>query len=234
VVVLLHGFTQTSRSWDAVRAQLPDGPSVRAPDLRGHGPAGAERPVTLPAVLADLDRVVDDGAVLAGYSMGGRIALHYALTRPGRLSRLVLIGASPGLADPHERETRRAADEALARRIEADTIEAFAPEWGSQALFAGQAPAVAAAAREDRLRNSPDGLAAALRGLGTGALEPLWHRLGELSLPVDLVVGARDAKFRRIAEAMEAALPGGRLVIVDGAGHAAALERPDAVARCLA
>jgi 2-succinyl-6-hydroxy-2,4-cyclohexadiene-1-carboxylate synthase len=233
VVVLLHGFTQTSRSWDAVRAQLPDGLPVRAPDLRGHGAAGSERPVTLPAVVGDLDALIPQGAVLAGYSMGGRIALHFALAHPGRLARLVLIGASPGLADPKERAERRAADEALADRIEANPIEVFVEEWGRLALFAGQTPAVAAAARADRLRNTPAGLAAALRGLGTGRLEPLWERLGEAAMPVDLVVGERDAKFRQIAEAMLAGLPDGRLEVVDGAGHAVALERPGAIAQFL-
>ena len=68
--------------------------------------------------------------------MGGRIALYTALTVP--VERLVLVGASPGIADPAERAARRAADDALADRIETLEIEAFAREWGSQPLFAGQ------------------------------------------------------------------------------------------------
>ena len=74
--------------------------------------------------------------------MGGRIALYTALTVP--VERLVLVGASPGIADPAERAARRVADDALADRIEGMEIEDFAREWGSQPLFAGQPERVAA------------------------------------------------------------------------------------------
>ena len=228
-VVLLHGFAQTGASWHRVRAA--HGSDAVAPDLRGHGSATAMRPVGLGAVLDDLDALVADGATLAGYSMGGRIALHFALAQPGRLKRLVLVGASPGLADAGEREARRAADEALADRIERDGIEAFADEWEALPLWAGQPPEVAAAARAQRLAKDPAALAAALRGLGTGALPSLWDRLAELEVPVDLVVGERDAKFRAVATQMARALPMAGVTVVPGAGHAVHLEAPEAVAR---
>jgi len=173
------------------------------------------------------------GVTLAGYSMGGRIALHYALARPGWVARLVLVGASPGLADAGERAARREADEALAERIEQDGVAAFAEEWEAQPIFAGRPPAVAEAARADRLRNDAAGLAAALRGLGMGAMEPLWDRLGEVGVPVRLVVGERDAKFRAIAERMAELLPDVRVVVVQAAGHAAHLERPAIVAEAI-
>ena len=229
-LVLLHGFTQTGAAWDGVRDALPaDRVVVAAPDLRGHGTAADRRPVDLEAQLADLDAIVS-GGVLAGYSMGGRVALAYALHRPGRVRRLVLIGASPGLADPDERAARRAADEALARRIETRGVAAFADEWAALPLFAGQSPEVAAAARAQRLEQDAAGLAAALRGLGTGTLPALWDRLEDFELPVTLVVGERDSKFRGIAERMAALLPQARLVVVEGAGHAVHLEAPERLA----
>lgn len=231
-LVLLHGFTQTGASWSDVRAALRR--PTAAPDLRGHGRGSTVRPVSFDAVTADLDELVVDGAVVAGYSMGGRIALRYALARPGRVSRLVLMGASPGLADRSERAARAAADAALADRIERGSLEAFADEWSAQPLFAGQSPAVSRAARADRLRNTPAGLAAALRGMGTGTMEPMWDRLGTLNLPVTLVVGERDSKFQAVAERMVTDLPDARLVVVSGAGHAVQLEQPEAVARILA
>ena len=80
-------------------------------------------------------------------------------------------------------------------------------------MLAGQPPAVAAAVHADRLRNTPAGLARALRGLGTGALPSLWDRLAELAMPVTLVVGERDQKFSAIADEM-AAGSGAEVVVV--------------------
>jgi 2-succinyl-6-hydroxy-2,4-cyclohexadiene-1-carboxylate synthase len=165
--------------------------------------------------------------------MGGRLALALALRRPERVRRLVLVSASPGLADAQERSARRAADAVLAERIEAVGVETFAREWAAQPLFAGQAPEVAALAHADRLRRTAAEHAAQLRGLGTGVMPPLWDRLGELATPVALVVGERDAKFRALAERMAERLLHGEIVVVPGAGHAVALEAPEAVAAAI-
>ncbi|HWE32986.1 MAG TPA: alpha/beta fold hydrolase [Solirubrobacteraceae bacterium] len=232
MIVLLHGFTHTGASWDPVLAELPGRYRVLAPDIRGHGSASDVEPVSLEGVIEDVRGL--DPVVLCGYSMGARLALHVALGAPS-VRRLVLIGGSPGLADGSEREARRAADEALAAELERLSIEQLADRWASQtAVLAGQPPTVAAAARADRLRNTPVGLARALRGLGTGALPSLWDRLGEITVPVTLIVGERDTKFRAIAEQM-APLFGGRveLVVVPGAGHAVHLETPASVADVL-
>ena len=228
--VLLHGFTQTRQSW---RRTIAAGRyRAIAPDLPGHGQA-SERLASFSACAAYVRALADGPCTLVGYSMGGRIALYTALSLPGLVERLVLVGASPGIADPAEREARRQADEQLAARIEAIGVEAFATEWGEQPLFAGQAERVAAAAHADRLRNTAAGLAAALRGLGTGVMPPLWDRLGELAIPVALVVGERDEKFRTLAERMAAAIPDCRFEVVAGAGHAVQLERPEAVAAAI-
>jgi 2-succinyl-6-hydroxy-2,4-cyclohexadiene-1-carboxylate synthase len=232
-LVLLHGFTQTRQSWRRTVAALGGRYRALAPDLPGHGHAAERRPASFSACAAYVRALAGDRCVLAGYSMGGRIALHTALAWPGLVSWLVLVGASPGLADTAERDARRRADEALANRIEAIGVEAFAEEWGSQALFAGQGERVAAAAHADRLRNTPAGLAAALRGLGTGVMTPLWDRLPELGMPVTLVVGERDARFREIAERMAGSIRDARVEVVPGAGHAVPLERPDAVAAAI-
>jgi 2-succinyl-6-hydroxy-2,4-cyclohexadiene-1-carboxylate synthase len=197
-----------------------------APDIRGHGVASEREPVTREAVIADVGSLTAEPFALAGYSMGGRIALHVALAVPDRVERLLLVGASPGIADEAERTARREADERLANEIERSSIEEFARRWAANPVLAGQPEWVQA----DRLRNTPAGLARALRGLGTGALPSLWGRLGELTMPVVLIVGERDAKFRAIAERMAAAIADSELVVVPGAGHAAHLEAPVAVA----
>jgi 2-succinyl-6-hydroxy-2,4-cyclohexadiene-1-carboxylate synthase len=228
-IVCLHGFTHTGASWDPVVASLGERYRALAPDIRGHGASSELEPVGLEAVLHDLARLAPERFTLVGYSMGGRIALHFALAAGARVQRLVLIGASPGLADAAERAARRAADERLADEIERMSIEAFAERWAQTPVLAGQPPEVLAAVHADRLRNQPVGLARALRGLGTGALSPLWDRLGAVRMPVALVVGGRDGKFGAIAERMASALPAGEVIVVPGAGHAVHLEAPEAV-----
>ncbi|MGI8712453.1 MAG: 2-succinyl-6-hydroxy-2,4-cyclohexadiene-1-carboxylate synthase [Solirubrobacteraceae bacterium] len=232
-LVLLHGFTNTGASWDRVVAALGERYRPLAPDIRGHGSAADRRPVTLEAVTDDISRLAPNALTLAGYSMGGRLALHLAFALAPRITRLVLIGASPGLADPVQRAARREADERLADELRQLTIEQFARRWAQTPVLGGQPPAVQAAVTADRLRNTPAGLAAALRGLGTGALTSLWDRLGELETPVVLIVGERDHKFRATAEQMLAALPSARLDVVPGAGHAVHLEAPAAVAEII-
>jgi 2-succinyl-6-hydroxy-2,4-cyclohexadiene-1-carboxylate synthase len=232
--LLLHGFTQSGASWGQVAAMLPERYRPLAPDLRGHGTASEVQPVTLDGVIDDLARLVPDEFVLAGYSMGGRIALHAALALAGRVRRLVLVGASPGIADATARAQRRADDERLAQEIEHSTIEGFARHWAETAVLAGQPPEVRAAAHADRLRSTPAGLARALRGLGTGALPSLWARLGELPIPVALVVGERDKRFRAVAVQMAQHLERATVVVVAGAGHAVHLVAPEAVAEAIA
>jgi 2-succinyl-6-hydroxy-2,4-cyclohexadiene-1-carboxylate synthase len=233
-IVCLHGFTHTGASWDLVVAALGERYRALTPDIRGHGAASELEPVTLGAVLHDLARLAPERFALVGYSMGGRIALHFALAAGARVERLVLIGASPGLADADERRARRAADEQLAGEIERVGIEAFAERWAQTPVLAGQPPEVLAAVHADRLRNQPAGLARALRGLGTGALSSLWDRLGAIRMPVTLVVGERDQKFRAIAAHMASALPDAEVLVVPGAGHAVHLEAPGAVAALIA
>jgi len=230
-LLLLHGFTQTGRGWDEVVRHLA-GETYRplAPDLRGHGAAGSRRPVDIGSCAHDVAALAAGRFTLAGYSMGGRIALHVALAQPERVSRLVLVSTTAGIEDERERAARRARDEALADWMAVHAILEVADRWGDQPLFAGQTPAVAAAARADRLRNEPRHLAAALRGIGTGVMQPLWERLGELEMPVWVLAGERDAKFVAIAERLAREIPHATLTIVPGAGHALALEAPAAVA----
>jgi 2-succinyl-6-hydroxy-2,4-cyclohexadiene-1-carboxylate synthase len=232
-LIFLHGFTHTGASWDAVSGALPETYRPLAPDIRGHGTASDLAPVDLEHVLDDLARLAPDSFTLVGYSMGGRIGLHAALALAPRVQRLVMIGASPGIADPAERDERRARDELLADEIERSDIERFARSWARTPVLSDQPPAVAAAVHADRLRSTPAGLARALRGLGTGALPSLWERLGELTVPTTLIVGERDAKFRELAFAMQRGIDEAQVVIASGCGHAAHLEAPGEVASAI-
>jgi 2-succinyl-6-hydroxy-2,4-cyclohexadiene-1-carboxylate synthase len=232
-VVLLHGFGGTRRAWDGVVARLDAERYLPlALDLPGHGAAAGERPITFARCVARVLAQAPEAFTLCGYSMGARIALHVALAAPARVTRLVLIGCHPGIEDERERAERRRSDGELAAALEREPFERFIERWRAQPLFADDPPEVGRLAREDHRRNRPDALAAALRGLGTGQMQPLWPRLRELRLPTRVLVGERDAKFIALGRRMVALLPHARLEVVGG-GHALALENPDAVARSL-
>ncbi len=234
--MLLHGFAGTGRAWDPVREQLDPG-RYRAltPDLRGHGSRARLRPVSFAGCVRDvLSAAPDAPFTLAGYSMGGRVALHVALAAPERLRRLVLVASTAGLEHPGERAERRRADGVLADRAETMRPEEFARAWQAQPIFAGTPPAAAAAWSADLRRTAPRDLAAALRGIGTGAMEPLWARLGELRMPCAVVVGERDAKFTALGERLVDALPDARLHVVPRAGHGLPREAPAELAAILA
>lgn len=236
-MLILHGFTGSSRSWPP---EIIDGlaSSGRLPilvDLPGHGRHVGEFELgrfTLETVFRDLDRASGpDPCPVVGYSMGGRLALAYAVCHPHRVSHLVLESASPGLRTEAERARRRDSDDALASRIEREGIEAFVRAWEMLPLFESQRalPAeVQEAQRARRRLNDPRSLAAALRSLGTGALPSYWEDLERLDMPVLLIVGALDRKFTSLAEEMMRLLRRGRTVVVEDAGHAVHLERPDA------
>jgi 2-succinyl-6-hydroxy-2,4-cyclohexadiene-1-carboxylate synthase len=184
-VVLVHGFTQTLGSWEAVGERLGERWEVVRVDLPGHGGSGAVRAGFEAA--AGLVGEAGGRAAYVGYSLGGRLCLRLALDRPELVPALALLGASPGIADP--------------------------------------------AGRAERLANTADGLAWALRALGTGAQEPLWDRLAGLRPPTLLLAGELDHKFTAIARQMAAAIgPTAEVALVPGAGHAAHLERPAEVA----
>jgi 2-succinyl-6-hydroxy-2,4-cyclohexadiene-1-carboxylate synthase len=232
-LVLLHGFTNSGASWEPVISGLRERYRALAPDIRGHASAATADPVTLDAVIDDVAALTPEPFTLVGYSQGGRIALHVALALPHRVTRLVLIGASPGLNDDAEREQRRLADERLAEQIESLPIDEFARHWAQTPILADIPPDIAAMSHQDRLHSTPQGLASALRGLGTGALPSLWSRLPELRMPVTLLAGERDTKFTALAHEMAKCIPRAEITVVSGAGHAVHLERPGAVVAAL-
>jgi 2-succinyl-6-hydroxy-2,4-cyclohexadiene-1-carboxylate synthase len=226
-VVALHGFAGTGATWHGVD------PGYSAPDLPGHGTSATVAP-TFDSATETVLTAAPQRFVLAGYSMGGRIALHVALAVPERIERLVLIATTAGIEDDAERAARRAADERLADELEAAGVEAFAERWTTQPLFADDPPQARALQRADVLRNTAAGLAAALRGVGAGAMAPLWDRLGELAMPVTVVAGERDARYVALAGRLASAVRGqADVVVVPGAGHGLPREAPAALAAAI-
>ena len=231
-VVLVHGFTQTHRSWDEVAAILDDRFDVVRVELPGHGGSG-DRRLDFVDTAAAIAEVGAGPATYAGYSMGGRLCLRTALDRPEQVRSLVLVGASPGIADAEAREERRRSDALLATDLEGGDTKTFLEGWLAQPLFETTTPRAEDLAA--RRANSADGLAYALRTLGTGSQDALWDRLPELSMPVLLVAGEHDAKFRGIAEAMAERIgPVARTEWVEGSGHAVPLDQPAVCAALIA
>ncbi len=227
-VVLLHGFAATPRHWDRVVAALPAGRfAPTALDL-----ADADPP-TPAGVRALVEAIVPERFVLVGYSMGGRLALDFALAAPARIERLVLVSTSAGIEDATERAARRASDEALAASIEREPIEAFVARWQAVALFARDPDWVKEAVAVDERRCSPAVLAASLRAFGPGVMGPMWGRLHELEMPAAILAGAEDANYVRAGRRLADALPRSSLEVVPGVGHRLALEAPEAVVRAI-
>ncbi|HEX2577723.1 MAG TPA: alpha/beta fold hydrolase [Aquihabitans sp.] len=227
-VVLVHGFTQTLASWAPVAADLARDHVVTSVDAPGHGGSSALR-ADLAAGATALG-ATGGRAVYVGYSMGGRLALRLALDRPDLVAGLVLLGATAGIDDPAERAARRRADDALAQQLEQEGVEPFLARWLAQPLFAGLEPTTADLAA--RLANDPAALASSLRLAGTGTMDPpWWAELGAVSAPTLVLAGAEDPKFTALALRLAEGIgPGARQASVTGAGHAAHLQDPVAVA----
>ena len=218
--VFVPGFTQTPASWDPVTELLAAPARVLAvPDDRD-----------FVATAAALDVGPGD---YVGYSMGGRLCLQLALDRPDVVQRLVLVSASPGIAEAVDRDARVEVDEALARSIERDGVDAFLERWVAQPLFA-TLPRDRAGLDERRAGHTVGSLTHQLRVLGQGAQPSNWERLERLAaVPVLLIVGALDTKYVDIAQRMASAIPDARVEVISDTGHACHLEQPEQVAQLL-
>ena len=222
-VVFVPGFMQRGSAWAPVADLLGERyPSVLL-DHREHDLAGR---------LGEIAEA-GQGAVVCGYSLGGRLAIHAVLRDPGRYAGLVTIGAAAGIEDAEERAARRDADERLAAWMDSAAIEDVVGIWERQPLFADQPDGLVERQRAGRLSHDPRELATLLRSAGQGALEPVWSRLARLELPWLALAGARDARYATAARRMAVLAPRAQVALVEGAGHAPQLQRPAAVARLL-
>lgn len=244
-LILLHGFSGQSASWTTTLDHLKGRFRTIAIDLIGHGRSDAPPDASKYAFSRAIGDLVEiacqlhvSQAAWLGYSMGGRLALGIGLRHPEIVTAMILESASPGIADPLEREMRRVADGRLASRIELGGVPAFVSEWESLPMWESQrslSQDFIERQRSIRLGNRPIGLAGSLRGMGVGAQDPLWSDLNRLTAPTLLIAGALDPKFVDIATRMDSMMPAAKLLIVPGAGHAVHLEQPalfvNAVAR---
>ncbi len=233
-LVLLHGFTGSPVSFRSVMARLPLGQRVTAVTLPGHDDSPPPR--GLEDALAVIDEAVSNlggRAHLAGYSLGGRLALHYAVAYPERVSRLTLFGARPGLEDPDERLRRLDTDRRWSVLLRSEGLEVFLERWEAQPLLQPRTASQEAVVESKaiRRRHRADALAAAMEAFSVAALPNLWPRLESLGMPVRWVAGEHDATYRALIERAAAAV--GEMQVLAGCGHAVLIDDPDAVAECL-
>ena len=248
-LILLHGFAQSSASWDAVARKLAaTGRPIYALDLVGHGES--ERPADACAYALDAQgeallsfaRMVADreGArpAVLGYSMGGRVTLAALRRDPRAFAAVVLEAAGFGPATQAERDAATERDAACAARLRADGLEAFMDFWEQLPLFASQRnlpPDVRKRLRAGRMANDAEALARTFEQAGQHVMPSRAETLETLAVlraggtPLLYLAGERDEKYRALAA--QAAEAGATVCIIPGAGHNAHLEAPATFAK---
>jgi 2-succinyl-6-hydroxy-2,4-cyclohexadiene-1-carboxylate synthase len=221
LVIFVPGFMQRGEAWAPVAELVAKRYPSACLDFRTH---------TFETRLGELREAARPGAVAVGYSMGGRLALHLAVRDPERFAGLVTVGASPGIDDAAERRRRRDADEELAAWMERSTIQEVVARWERLPVFAGQPEDLVDRQRAGRLSHDPRLLARLLRSAGQGALPAMSDDLPSLPIPLLALAGERDERYLQAGRRIALLAPRGDTLPVTGAGHAAHLERPGAVA----
>lgn len=234
-LILLHGFAQTPQSWQTTIDNLATDRVIHAIELPGHGETALSKgepsvETVREHVIAEMADEHIESAIIWGYSQGARVALDLALHAHSHVSGLVLESGVPGIEDPLDRANRRSRDAAMAGRIERAPIEEFVALWEKVPALSGQSSDLIETQRPDRMAQDPQALAAALRGIGQAAYEPMWERLQVIEVPTLLLTGERDKVYSKHADRMEASLPDAMHISIAGAGHAVHVAEPEAAA----
>jgi 2-succinyl-6-hydroxy-2,4-cyclohexadiene-1-carboxylate synthase len=232
-LILLHGFMGSAMDWSSLAEDISSVRHCIAPDLPGHGRSlfaqsrlhGIEATVDM---IAEMIRLRGYSSVeLLGYSLGGRVALSFALRYPRLVRTLILESSSPGIERDQERFSRQQADSRWQELLQHGDMKKFISDWYAQPLFSSLlAHPNYPELKESRMRNKPIGLQMSLKEAGTGAMKSLWQHLPQIHMPVHLMVGEKDWKYRIIANKMMERLPAGSLHMVQGSGHNIHFEAP--------
>ncbi len=227
-LLLIHGYPLDREIWAQQLTGLR-GVRMLAPDLRGFGQSEVvDGPATLATYTDDLIALLDHlevpRVVLCGLSMGGYIALDLVQRYRDRVAGLILMATRAAADSPAQREGRDAALATLAANGAGPIVQGL----GEQVFGAGTPASVREPVLGRMRRTAPAGIAAALGAMRDRPdATPLLATLGDI--PTLVVAGAEDRlRLPGETQAMAAAIPGGRLVEIAGAGHLPGLEQPEA------
>lgn len=261
IVLFLHGFLGTGEDWIPIMKALSISARCIAVDLPGHGGSKIQRiggkqseqqaALSIEIVTDLLNKLIQHlspGKVsIVGYSMGARIALHMAMRHGDKLNRAAIISGSPGLKDKIARKIRLAKDVSRSRLLIDHGLQCFLDSWYSGELWNSlrSHPHFKDMVSRRMLHNDVYWLAEALSGLSIGRQISLWEDLKQCDIPLLLVVGEKDGKFKSIAQKMcdEIGQSGNgvdgagnnipQIVEIPNSGHAVHLENPLPVIRSL-
>lgn len=219
-VLFTHGYQASRRMWAAQADALKDRYTAITWDLRGHGESGAPDDPSRYShelMLGDMNALLDaagaERAVLVGHSLGGYASLLFRLQHPERVRALVLFGSGPGYRD------------AEARQGWNDMAERFAQSVSKRGLEILQK---ASAEVSGATHRSPAALAHAARGMLAQKDSSVMDTITEIDVPTLVLIGSEDKPFIGSSQYMAKKIPGAELVMIEGAGHAASIEKPEA------
>lgn len=220
-LLALHGNLGTPADWD-----LPGGPDIRPIDLWDHVD------LDFNDFAAALAGPLSDGLekpILAGYSLGGRLALHALAAFPDRWSGAVIVSAHPGLCCIEDRIARRSSDAIWAERARELPWSEFVDRWNAQPVFGEVSNELRQ--RQLSLESQREAIARAFEIWSLGRQDDLRNRLGRFAGPVVWITGENDARFTRLGAEMAAVFPDFRHVVVPGAGHRVLEDAAEVVVR---
>ena len=235
-LVLVHGFACGIRSWDLQVKPLSRRRRVVAYDVRGHGISEAPREASAysqPTSVADLAALLRHlgirRAALCGLSMGGNIALNFALAHPEVVSALVVVDTGAG-SDDNAGWVADAQD--FAATLDRGGMEAFADAACAYPMYAryiAQGPEAERRIRACLMTHRAHGIAHTARQVlaRRPTIYSLEDGLRRLRVPTLLIVGEHDDRCRKIHDFMGRTIPGARSVVLPGLGHLSPLEAPD-------
>lgn len=241
-IVLVHAYATNSKMWEPQIKPLAARRSVVAYDVRGFGQSSApddagaySQDRSIDDLLALLDHLKLETADICGLSMGGNIALNFALKYPERVSSLVVSGTGSGSGDPAPFVEQTSN---WARIAERDGMKAFADHLMTEAVFSGYAsrgPRERAHLSSLIMANTAPGVAHTAREVlaKRPPIPQLVPRMRRMKVRSLLIAGELDEPVAFATKVMADAIPDARLEVISGGGHFNNLEFPERLNRLL-